>query len=93
VTLITAAPRRRRPWGRLHGAVAVAALLLSGLDQLISAVTGWPPLAYACRRAAAPIAAVYRAASSRPSAAPPVVTIYAVPLPTERNHDDGITSR
>lgn len=72
---ITAAPQRPRParprWGRLRGLAAVAALLLTAADTLISAVTGWPPAVRTWRRLADRISAAYRhGAALRPRPAP-----------------------
>jgi hypothetical protein len=80
---------RRRPWGRARGTVAVAALLLTALDHLATAVIGWPPIAYMTRRVAAPIADAWRAAAWRTAPAGPVaiITIRTPPAP-ERNTDD-----
>ncbi len=74
MTVITTAPRRRRPWGRVRGTVAVLMLLLSALEALLSAVTGYP-LALTARRIARPIAAAWRSATCRPVPAGPAVTI------------------
>ena len=90
MTLITTAPRRRRRWGRLRGAVAVVLLLLTALEALLSAVTGWPPLTCIARRFAVPFAAAYRAAAHRPVPAGPLVTIHTPPAPTsEGSPSDG----
>jgi hypothetical protein len=85
---------RRRPWGRTHGALAVAALLLTAADDLLTALAGWPPVRYAARRIAAPIAdawrsAAWRSAPIRPTA---IVTIRTTPAP-ERNPADANPTR
>jgi hypothetical protein len=85
VTRITTAPRRRRPWGRLRGTGAVAVLLISALDHLVSAITGLRPLAVTIRQFAAPIAAAWRSAAWR-TASPATVTIRTMPA-DERTND------
>lgn len=69
-------PRRRRlavPRRWLRGALAVAALLVSAADALISALTGWAPVGRTIRQLAAPIAdAWHRGARTVP---PPRVYI------------------
>jgi hypothetical protein len=83
----------RRPWGRTHGTIAVAALLLSALDHLTTALIGWPPVAYMARRVAAPIAAAYRSAAWRSTPIRPtaIVTIRTTPAP-ERTPDNAHTA-
>jgi hypothetical protein len=85
---------RRRPWGRARGVAAVAALLLSALDHLATALIGWPPAAYMARRVAAPIAEAWRAAAWRTTPAAPVavITIRTPPAP-ERTPDDANPTR
>jgi hypothetical protein len=80
---------RRRPWGRTHGTLAVAALLLSAADHLFTALVGWPPLAWAARRIAAPIAATWRAAAWRSAPIGPtaIITI-RTPTAPERTPND-----
>ena len=91
MTVVTTAPRKRRRWGRLRGAVAVALLLLTALEALISAVTGWLPLSYVARRFAAPIVAAWRAAAWRSVPSVRLVTIRATPAPAdEGNPDHGV---
>jgi hypothetical protein len=89
----TADRSQRRPWGRTHGTIAVAALLLSALDHLVTAVIGWPPVAYMTRRVAAPIADAWRAAAWRSSPRAPIaiITIRTPPAP-ERTTDDAHTA-
>jgi hypothetical protein len=81
---ITTAPRRRRRWGRLRGTAAVIVLLLSALEALLSAVTGFPPLTYIVRRFAAAFAVAYRTAAHRPVPAGPPVVIRTTPAPTSK---------
>jgi hypothetical protein len=88
MTLITTAPRRRRRWGRVRGALAVAALLLSALEALVSAVTGWPPLSALARRAAAPLASAWRSAAYRPFPAGPPVVIRPASVPASEGSPD-----
>lgn len=84
--LVTTANRRRRRWGRIRGTAAVAVLLLSAGESLLSAVTGWPPVSRTARRIAAPFAAAWRSAAFRPVPAGPLVTIRtpAAPASEER---------
>lgn len=88
--VITTVQPRPRPWGRLRGTWAVAVLLLSALDHLAAAVTGWPPVAWTARRFAAPVAAAWRSARHRPARSQLDTVIY---VDTEGGHDDGRTSR
>jgi hypothetical protein len=85
---ITTAPRKRRRWGRLRGTAAVIVLLLSALEALVSAVTGWPPLTYVVRRFAATLAAAYRTAAHRPVPAGPPVVIRVAPAPAHEGNPD-----
>lgn len=69
---ITAAPPRPKParprWGRLRGLAAVATLLLTAADTLISAVTGWPPAVRTWRRLSDRLTTAYRhGTASRPA--------------------------
>jgi hypothetical protein len=66
---------RRRPWGRTHGTIAVAALLATALDDLLTAVIGWPPVRYVARRFARPIADAWRSAAWRSTPREPVAII------------------
>lgn len=75
MALITTAHRRHRRWGRIRGTIAVAVLLLTALEALLSAVTGWPPVTRVARSIAAPFAAAWRAAAWRTIPAVPIVTI------------------
>lgn len=75
MALITTAHRRRRRWGRVRGTIAVAMLLLTALEALLSAVTGWPPVTWTARRIAAPFAAAWRSAAWRTIPSVPIVTI------------------
>jgi hypothetical protein len=77
---------RRRPWGRTHGTIAVAALLLSALDHLATAIIGCPPVAYMTRRVAAPIAAAYRSAAWRSTPIRPTA-IVTIRTPERSPHD------
>jgi hypothetical protein len=52
-------PRRDRR-AVLRGLVAVAALFLSGLDALVSAATGFPPVAWCVRQVATLVRDAYR---------------------------------
>lgn len=83
---ITTAPRRRRRWGRLRGTAAVIVLLLSALEALVSAVTGWPPLTCIVRRFAAPVAAAYRTGARRTVPAGPPVIIRTPPAPAHEGN-------
>jgi hypothetical protein len=81
--------RQRRPWGRWRGTLAVALLLLSALDQLVTALIGWPPVAWMARTIAAPMAEAWQAAAwRRPRRTPiPIITI-RTPAAPERTTDD-----
>jgi hypothetical protein len=58
---ITNAPPPARPrWGRLRGLAAVALLILTAADDLISAATGWPHAARIWRDLSRPIRTAYR---------------------------------
>lgn len=74
VTITTVRPRTR-PWRRVRGILAVAALLLSAAEALISAVTGWRPVSLVVREFGAVFAATWRSATRRPAPAGPLVTI------------------
>jgi hypothetical protein len=76
VITITTAPVHRRPWGRLRGAWAVAALLLTALGHLIAAALGIRPIAWTGRRLIVPLAAAYRSASRLP-VPPPAGSVLA----------------
>jgi hypothetical protein len=89
-SITTVQPRTRR-WGRFRGAWAVLVLLLSALDHLVTAVIGSRPAAAIVRRFAAPIAAAWRSGRLRLASTSPVV--YLASPASERNHDDGSTSR
>jgi hypothetical protein len=83
MTLITTAPRHRRPWGRLRGTAAVALLLLSALEQLVSAATGFPPASWRIRKLTAPVRVTWREAAwqqDRPTT--PVTSVIYVPART-----------
>lgn len=82
--------RQRRPWGRTRGALAVAALLLSALDHLVTALIGWPPVEWMARMIAEPIAEAWRSAAwHTPRRAPiAIITIRTPPAP-ERTTEDG----
>lgn len=92
IATITTAPARPR-WGRLRGSWAVAVLLLSALDHLVTAVIGSRPVACIVRRFAAPVSAAWRSGRRRrPVAAQPAMSLVYVASPArERNHDDGST--
>jgi len=88
---ITTARRQRRPWGRTRGTLAVAALLLSALDHLTTALIGWPPIAYVTRRIAAPVGDAWRYAAWRTTPAEPIAII-TIRTP-ERTTDDANPAR
>ena len=85
---------QRRPWGRVRGTLAVAALLLTALDHLLTALIGWPPVTWMARTIAAPIAETWRAAAWRAARRRPVaiITIRTPPAP-ERTTDDANPTR
>ena len=84
----------RRPWGRARGTLAVAALLLSGLDHLVTALIGWPPVAWLARTITAPLGDAWRAAAyHRPRRDPiAIITIRTPPAP-ERTSDNADPTR
>ena len=59
-------------------------LLLSALEALLSAVTGWPPLTCIVRQFGAVFAAAYRGAAHRPVPVGPPVVIRTTPAPTSK---------
>lgn len=85
---------QRRPWGRVRGTLAVASLLLSALDHLVTALIGWPPAAWMARTIAAPVTEAWRGAAWRSPRRSPisVITIRTSPAP-ERNPDDANPTR
>ena len=84
----------RAPWGRARGTLAVASLLLSALDHLVTALIGWPPVAWMARTIAAPIVEAWRAAAWRTVRRNPIaiITIRTPPAP-ERTTDDADSTR
>lgn len=86
--------RQRRPWGRARGILAVAALLLSALDHLVTALIGWPPIAWMARTIAAPIAAAWRSAAWwSPPIRPTAIITIRTPAPPEGNTSDANSTR
>jgi hypothetical protein len=88
---ITTGPRPPRSsgprYGRLRGLAAVAVLLLTAADALITALAGIPPLAWLWHQAADIIRATYRQAA-RPT--PELVAALVIsPAATERENTDG----
>jgi hypothetical protein len=84
----------RRPWGRTHGTLAVAALLLSAADHLATALIGLPPIAWCARTIAAPVRDAWRAAAWWSAPAEPVAIITIRPTTTpERTPNDANPTR
>jgi len=87
---ITDAPRPPRPArprnGILRGLVAVAALILTAADDLVSAATGWPHAAYIWRHLAGAIRTAYRRGAVSPHAVPAPIT---PPNEPERENANG----
>lgn len=71
----------RRPGPRrwLRGALAVITLLASAVDALVSAVTGWPRLAYVARQLARPLRDAWHHGTRTGRIPPPaVITVTAI---------------
>jgi hypothetical protein len=88
---ITTGPRpprtARTRYGRLHGLAAVAKLLLTAADALITALAGIPPLAWLWHQAADVIRATYRQAAWPPPE--PVAALVIPRAATERENIHG----
>lgn len=85
-------PRAAGPrYGRLRGLAAVAKLLLTAADALITALAGIPPLAWMWGQAADIIRAAYRQAAWPPPE--PVAALIIPPAATERENTDGSPRR
>jgi hypothetical protein len=87
---ITSAPSRPRRGGVVRGLLAVAALLITAADALITALIGIPPIGWMWRQVAAVITSTYRRAAARPGPIPgsePVlittVRVVQIPPPDE----------
>jgi hypothetical protein len=92
---ITTGPRppraSRERYGTLRGLAAVARLLLTAADALITALAGIPPLAWLWHQAADIIRATYREAAWPP---PEMVAALVIPsAATERGNTDGSQRR
>lgn len=92
---ITTGPRppraARTRHGTLRGLAAVAVLLLTAADALITALAGIPPLAWLWHQAADVIRATYRQAAWPP---PEMVAARIIPpAATERENTDGSQRR
>jgi hypothetical protein len=88
MTLPASQPRQRCPWGRMRGTLAVASLLLSALDHLVTALIGWPPVAWMARAIAAPITETWRTARRGPRRTPiAIITIRTPPAPERTTGD------
>jgi hypothetical protein len=72
----------RHRYGILRGLAAVAALLLTAADQLVSAFTGLPPVACLWGRLAAAVRAAYR----RGAIPPPEMAAALITHDPEREH-------
>ena len=91
---ITSGPRPPRARGTryrtVRGLAAVAVLLLTAADALITALAGIPPLAWIWRQLADVIRTTYRQAAWPP---PELAAALVIPPVTERGNTDGSPRR
>ena len=87
---ITTGPSRtaRTRYGTLRGLAAVAALLLTAADQLASAITGLPPVAYLWGHLSDAIRAAYRSGAIPP----PEMAVARITHDPERDHANDHTA-